>query len=354
MCRCAHGHVDITARSFADTGGARSPSSSPYSASVPVPPSTSSTQDTVDREDRDQRNRGGDASDLGGSIAASGVIRARCSVLEARLPTKSANWSHRVAEGGEVATRGPALNLSRRRRPDASEESSRTRHSDDFKTDPCRCSSHDKGFLASRRVADQGSVGKPEAVTLINGPHDPTRSDCRHQRQLDRHDDGHTGGQRSIRWRYPKPGAVMHAPAPQSRPGGLEQHRRLATDIDAVAVNSEPADASRTEIPRDARLQIGQRQPSSAFSFSRQGGIIDDSQHQTHSCTVRATHQQAKRSRSGANVDRGYAGIRCRRSGRAERDRSRARSTTAHACVGEDVRTAGGVRRFRYRRGVRS
>jgi hypothetical protein len=212
-----------------------------------------------------------------------------------RLPTKSAKWSrYRVAECGEVATRGPALNLSCRRRPDASKEFSRTRHSDDFKTDPCRCSSHDKGLLASLRVADQGSVGKPEAFTLINGPHDPTRCDCRHERQLDRHDDGHAGGKRSIRWRYPKPGAAVHAPGPQCRPGGLEQHGRVATDIDAVAVNSKPADASRTEIPRDARLQIGQRQPSSAFSFSRQGGIIDDSKHQTHSCTVRASHHQAK------------------------------------------------------------
>jgi hypothetical protein len=44
-----------------DTGGARSPSSSPCSASVPVPPSTSSTQDTDDRQHRDQQNRRRDA-----------------------------------------------------------------------------------------------------------------------------------------------------------------------------------------------------------------------------------------------------------------------------------------------------
>jgi hypothetical protein len=77
-------------------------------------------------------------------------------------------------------------------------------------------------------------------------------------------------------------------------PWRLEQHGRVATDINAVAVNSEPVDASRTEIPRDARLQIGQRQPSSAFSVSRQGGIINDSKHQTYTCTVRASHHQAK------------------------------------------------------------
>jgi len=69
--------------------------------------------------------------------------------------TKSANSSrHRVVEGGEVTARSPALNLSCDARPDSSEEFSWTRHRDDFKADPYRCSRHDKGLLASLRVPE--------------------------------------------------------------------------------------------------------------------------------------------------------------------------------------------------------